>query len=104
MERLEAKNVRYEYRTKLQVVRAVNGVSCVFEPGRVYAVVGASGCGKTCWRVWTFPPAARSSLTAAPPQTLTATHTGWSTFRSSIRISICFITLRCLKMQHIRSM
>ena len=47
MERLEAKNVRYEYRTKLQVVRAVNGVSCVFEPGRVYAVVGASGCGKT---------------------------------------------------------
>lgn len=34
MERLEAINVRYEYRTKLQVVRAVNGVSCVFEPDR----------------------------------------------------------------------
>ena len=47
MERLEARNVRYEYRTKLQLVHAVNGVSCVFEPGKVYAVVGASGSGKT---------------------------------------------------------
>lgn len=47
MERLEARDVRYEYRTKLQLVRAVNGVSCVFEPGKVYAVVGASGSGKT---------------------------------------------------------
>ena len=47
MERLEAKDVRYEYRTKTQIVRAVNGVSCAFEPGKVYAVVGASGSGKT---------------------------------------------------------
>ena len=47
MERLEARDVRYEYRTKLQLVHAVNGVSCVFEPGKVYAVVGASGSGKT---------------------------------------------------------
>ena len=39
--------MRYEYRTKLQLVHAVNGVSCVFEPGKVYAVVGASGSGKT---------------------------------------------------------
>ena len=47
MERLEAKDVRYEYRTKTQVVRAVNGVSYTFETGKVYAVVGASGSGKT---------------------------------------------------------
>ena len=47
MERLEAKDVRYEYRTKMQIVRAVNGVSCTFETGKVYAVVGASGSGKT---------------------------------------------------------
>ena len=47
MERLEARDVRYEYRTKLQLVHAVNGVSCVFEPGKVYAVVGVSGSGKT---------------------------------------------------------
>ena len=39
--------MRYEYRTKLQLVHAVNGVNCVFEPGKVYAVVGASGSGKT---------------------------------------------------------
>lgn len=44
---LTAKEVVYEYRNSYQTVRAVNGVSCAFEQGRVYAIVGSSGSGKT---------------------------------------------------------
>ncbi len=47
MQNLVAKDVRYEYRTSVQTVKAVNGVSCTFQQGLVYAIVGASGCGKT---------------------------------------------------------
>lgn len=47
MQNLVAKDVRYEYRTAVQTVKAVNGVSCTFQQGLVYAIVGASGCGKT---------------------------------------------------------
>ena len=47
MQNLVAKDVRYEYRTAVQTVKAVNGVSCTFRQGLVYAIVGASGCGKT---------------------------------------------------------
>ena len=47
MSLLELKNVCYEYRSKYQTVRAVNGVTAAFEEGRVYALVGASGSGKT---------------------------------------------------------
>ncbi|MDO4544117.1 MAG: ABC transporter ATP-binding protein [Clostridia bacterium] len=44
---LELNNVTYEYRTKLQTVRAVNGVSFGFEEGKFYAIIGKSGSGKT---------------------------------------------------------
>lgn len=44
---LTAKEVVYEYRNSYQTVRAVNGVSCAFEQGQVYAIVGSSGSGKT---------------------------------------------------------
>ena len=47
MQNLVAKDVWYEYRTAVQTVKAVNGVSCTFQQGQVYAIVGASGCGKT---------------------------------------------------------
>lgn len=47
MQNLVAKDVRYEYRTAVRTVKAVNGVSCTFQQGQVYAIVGASGCGKT---------------------------------------------------------
>ena len=44
---LTAKEVTYEYRNSHQIVRAVDGVSCEFEQGLVYAIVGSSGSGKT---------------------------------------------------------
>ena len=47
METLEARNVSYEYRNSYQTVKAVNDVSIEFCPGKVYAIVGSSGSGKT---------------------------------------------------------
>ena len=47
MTTLTATNVSYEYRNAFQTVKAVNGVSCDFMQGKVYAIVGASGSGKT---------------------------------------------------------
>lgn len=47
MTTLTATNVSYEYRNAFQIVKAVNGVSCEFMQGKVYAIVGASGSGKT---------------------------------------------------------
>jgi len=44
---LSAKDVTYEYRNSHQTVRAVNGVTCEFRQGLVYAIVGSSGSGKT---------------------------------------------------------
>ena len=44
---LTANEVIYEYRNSYQTVRAVNGVSCEFRQGQVYAIVGSSGSGKT---------------------------------------------------------
>ena len=47
MHSLIAKQVTYEYRNAVQTVKAVNGVSCTFQQGLFYALVGASGSGKT---------------------------------------------------------
>ena len=44
---LTAKNVEYTYRTRYQTVHALQGVSCEFELGQAYAIVGRSGSGKT---------------------------------------------------------
>lgn len=40
-------NVSYSYRGKFQTVKAVEGVSYDFEPGKCYAIIGKSGSGKT---------------------------------------------------------
>jgi oligopeptide/dipeptide ABC transporter ATP-binding protein len=44
---LSVRDLRCQFNTKEGVVRALNGVSLSLEPGRVLAVVGESGCGKT---------------------------------------------------------
>ena len=40
-------HVSYRYQGKYQTVYALNDVSQVFEPGKLYAIIGASGSGKT---------------------------------------------------------
>ncbi len=44
---LVAENVTFTYENKSQCVKAVNSVSCEFETGKCYAIVGKSGSGKT---------------------------------------------------------
>lgn len=45
--RISLRNVSYSYRSKYHTVRAVDGLSYDFEPGKCYAIIGKSGCGKT---------------------------------------------------------
>lgn len=40
-------SVEYAYKNRYRTVFAVSGITYNFEPGRLYAIVGASGCGKT---------------------------------------------------------
>ena len=47
MEILRAENVYYSYQTKYQKVDAVQHVSCAFEKGGFYAIIGESGSGKS---------------------------------------------------------
>ena len=44
---IELHNVKYVYQTQYQRVEALRGISYSFEPGKVYAIMGSSGCGKT---------------------------------------------------------
>ncbi len=43
----ELRDVKYVYQSQYQSVEALKGISCAFEPGKVYAVMGSSGSGKT---------------------------------------------------------
>ncbi|MCL2030555.1 MAG: ABC transporter ATP-binding protein [Oscillospiraceae bacterium] len=47
METVTLKDVKYEFKNKYHIVRALDGVSYVFERGKFYAVAGRSGSGKT---------------------------------------------------------
>ena len=47
MESLLVKDVCYSYRNRYQTVYALNGICSEFTPGKMYAIIGASGCGKT---------------------------------------------------------
>ncbi len=47
MNAMTANHVTYVYRSKYQKVQALTDVSCDFEPGKFYAIVGHSGSGKT---------------------------------------------------------
>lgn len=44
---LQASGVSYSYVSRYQKVEAVKGVSCAFEAGKFYAIVGRSGSGKS---------------------------------------------------------
>lgn len=44
---IEAVNVSYIYQTKYQKTKALSEVSCCFERGKVYAITGKSGSGKS---------------------------------------------------------
>ncbi len=44
---ISLKDVSYSYQGKLQTVKAVDGVSYDFAPGKCYAIIGKSGSGKT---------------------------------------------------------
>ena len=44
---IQLNNVSYSYKGKYQTVKAVDGVSYEFEPGKCYAIIGKSGSGKT---------------------------------------------------------
>lgn len=47
MEILKAEEVHYSYQTKYQTVDAVKGITYSFEAGKVYAIIGESGSGKS---------------------------------------------------------
>ncbi|MDO4753728.1 MAG: ABC transporter ATP-binding protein [Bacillota bacterium] len=47
MSQLYLENVNYSYRTKHQTVHAVRNVNLCLDRGKMYALVGKSGCGKT---------------------------------------------------------
>ncbi|MDE6214559.1 MAG: ABC transporter ATP-binding protein [Lachnospiraceae bacterium] len=47
METVRVEHVDYTYRTKYQSVEALKDVSCSFEDGTMYAIVGKSGSGKS---------------------------------------------------------
>ena len=44
---LSLQSVRYSYGNKYQTVEALRDVSCSFEQGLIYAIVGKSGSGKS---------------------------------------------------------
>ena len=44
---LEVKNVRFRYDSKYQSVEVLKGISCAFEAGKFYALIGKSGSGKS---------------------------------------------------------
>lgn len=61
---LDVENLRTQFRTRSQVVRAVDGVSFSVEPGQTLALVGESGCGKsvTALSIMGLLPGANASI------------------------------------------
>lgn len=47
MEKIKVEDLSYSYQNKYQKIEAVREVSCSFESGKMYAVTGESGSGKS---------------------------------------------------------
>lgn len=47
MEIIKAENVGYVYKTKYQKIEAVKNMTCSFETGKIYSIVGEFGSGKS---------------------------------------------------------
>ena len=47
MSLIEVKDVHYQYVTKYQTTEVLKGVSCSFEEGKFYTLIGKSGSGKS---------------------------------------------------------
>lgn len=47
MEKIKVEDLSYSYQNKYQKIEAVREVSCSFEAGKMYAVTGESGSGKS---------------------------------------------------------
>lgn len=47
MNNLVAQNLYYSYGSKVQKNEVLKGINICFNPGKMYAIVGKSGCGKT---------------------------------------------------------
>lgn len=47
MEQIRVENISYSYQNQYQKIEAVKEVSCTFESGNLYAIIGESGSGKS---------------------------------------------------------
>lgn len=47
MEQIRVENISYSYQNQYQKIEAVKEVSCIFESGNLYAIIGESGSGKS---------------------------------------------------------
>lgn len=47
MEIIRVENISYTYRSKYQMTQAIHNITCTFETGVMYSVIGKSGSGKS---------------------------------------------------------
>lgn len=47
MEIIRVENISYTYRSKYQMTQAIRNITCTFETGVMYSVIGKSGSGKS---------------------------------------------------------
>ena len=55
---LDIQDLRVIYKTDLETVEAINGISLQIEKGKTFGLVGETGAGKTTTALWKNNPAA----------------------------------------------
>ena len=73
---LAVSDVKYAYQSRYRVVNVLNDVSCSFEMGKFYAIVGKSGSGKTTLlyqRIRARAEAGEKSILLVPEQFTSST-------------------------------